>query len=83
MKHSAVYFSVDVETAGPIPGDYSMVSLGLCRVDPPEQTFYAELPPNSKRFVQAALDISGFDLDDLARNGGAPRETMESFSEWA
>jgi hypothetical protein len=35
-----VYFSVDVEALGPIPGEYSMLSLGACRVDVSDKTFY-------------------------------------------
>lgn len=37
------YFSVDVETAGPVPGLYSMLSFGACVVGEPESSFYAEL----------------------------------------
>src|SRR6266436_4496570 len=34
------YISVDIEAAGPVPGEYSMLSLGACLVDSPEITFY-------------------------------------------
>ena len=45
------YFSVDIETAGPIPGKYSMLSIGACVVDDPSQSFYAELQPINMEFV--------------------------------
>ena len=42
---SELYFSVDIESAGPIPGVYSMLSLGACVVNDTSQTFYVELKP--------------------------------------
>ncbi len=30
------YISVDVETSGPNPGDYDLLSIGACRVDDTE-----------------------------------------------
>ena len=37
------YISVDVETAGPNPGQYSLLSIGACLVFVPAKTFYVEL----------------------------------------
>mgnify|MGYP006282792793 CR=1 FL=1 len=53
------YVMVDVEADGPIPGRYSMISLGavLAR-EPLDVTFYAELMPGSPGFVS---DNAGFD----------------------
>ena len=31
-EDSTCYISVDIETSGPIPGDYSLLSLGACVV---------------------------------------------------
>jgi hypothetical protein len=36
-----VYVSVDIETAGPVPGEYSMLSLGACLVENPTEQFYS------------------------------------------
>jgi ribonuclease T len=76
------YFSVDVESAGPIPGQYSMLSIGACVVGKPRESFYAELKPISKRFVPDALKVSGFNLEDLRRGGQSPRDVMRRFSHW-
>jgi ribonuclease T len=76
------YFSVDVESAGPIPGRYSMLSIGACVVGKPKESFYAELKPISKHSVAAALKVSGFKLDDLRRRGESPRVAMRRFSRW-
>ena len=43
------YFMVDVEADGPIPGEYSMVCLGIVIVDPLlNRTFYGRIKPISK-----------------------------------
>jgi hypothetical protein len=55
------YIMVDVEADGPIPGDYSMISLGAIVVEPSlSTTFYAELQPISERWNPDALKVSGF-----------------------
>lgn len=82
MRHTEAYFSVDIEAAGPIPGEYSMLSLGACRVDAPEKTFYAEFRPICDNFIPAALEVSGFSLAQLAQTGREPREGMQSFGDW-
>lgn len=77
-----LYFSVDIESSGPIPSKYSMLSLGACLVDNIEETFYIEIQPISNEFVPEAIRISGFDLDRLKREGIAPKEAMFSFKNW-
>lgn len=76
------YFSVDIESAGPIPGKYSMLSLGASVVGNPEETFYVELKPISKEFVPDALKVSGFNLDRLEQEGEPPPEAMKAFKRW-
>ena len=77
-----VYFSVDIEASGPIPGKYSMLSLGACVVSDLEKNFYTELQPVSKDFVPKALEVSGFDLGTLERDGQPPEKAMKLFREW-
>lgn len=50
-----------------------MLSIGACLVDDPDVTFYLELKPISDNFVPAALEISGFALDELRVRGNDPR----------
>ncbi len=76
------YISVDVEAAGPVPGEYSMLSLGACLVNTPEVTFYAEFRPINDRFVSAALKVSGLTLEQLAKTGRDPAGTMRTFHDW-
>ncbi len=77
-----LYFSVDIESSGPIPGKYSMLSLGACVVGNRDASFYVELKPISKEFVPEALNVSGFDLDRLEREGISPKKAMTNFRNW-
>jgi hypothetical protein len=54
------YIMVDIEADGPIPGDYSMISIGAVVVeDTLEKTFYAQLKPISEKYIAEALAVSG------------------------
>ena len=77
-----IYFSVDVETAGPIPGEYSMLSLGTCVIGQPDKTFYVELKPINSNFVQEAIEVSQFDLETLSQSGDNPEKAMKNFGNW-
>jgi DNA polymerase III epsilon subunit-like protein len=79
---SECYFSVDIESAGPIPGEFSMLSIGACVVENEDEVFYAELKPLNKNFVPKALEVSGFDLDTLYRTGREPSSAMKDFRAW-
>ena len=53
-------YVVDVESDGPIPGKYSMVSLGAVLVEPGlGRTFFGRTRPISDAFLPEALAISG------------------------
>jgi DNA polymerase III epsilon subunit-like protein len=77
-----VLISVDVETAGPYPGRYSLLSIGACCVTDPTLTFYAELQPLSFDALPDALAISGLQLEVLAQRGVPPPEAMLNFAAW-
>jgi DNA polymerase III epsilon subunit-like protein len=75
------YLSVDIETAGPVPGEFAMLSIGACDFDGRE-TFQCKLKPTTRNAVPEALKVSGLSLDDLARDGLEPRVAMSDFSAW-
>lgn len=77
-----IYFSVDIETAGPIPADFSMLSLGASVVNQPEHFFYAELKPINDNFVPEALAVTKFDLSVLKNEGEIAAAVMERFKNW-
>ena len=82
MNYHETFISVDIEASGPVPGEYSMLSLGACVVGATEQSFYVELKPITPNFQPEALAVAGFDLDDLARRGIEPARAMAQFEEW-
>lgn len=84
MSHQAeeVYISVDVETSGPVPGEYSLLSIGACLVFEPECAFYTELQPLSNRADPLAMEVSNLSLSQLAEHGLAPEDAMERFERW-
>jgi DNA polymerase III epsilon subunit-like protein len=76
------YISVDVETAGPSPGEYSLLSIGACVALEPTKTFYVELQPVTDAFTPEALQIGGLDLEELRVRGLPPEQAMSRFSDW-
>ena len=88
-----IYFSADVETDGPIPGPYSILSFALVyagsfdghRFERPtsyEQVFYRELKPISNSFEPEALRVNGLDRERLCREGVSPQSAMTEASTW-
>lgn len=77
-----IFVSVDVETAGPVPGEYSMLSIGACLAFAPEEGFSCLLKPIGNRFDPKALEVTGLSLATLAQNGEEPRLAMEKFARW-
>lgn len=76
------FVSVDVETAGPTPGDYAMISIGACLIDEPDRGFYVELKPDRDAVVESALKVSGLKMADLRADGTDPQQAMEEFAQW-
>jgi len=76
------YICVDVETSGPIPAQYAMLSIGACLVDDPATTFYRELRPDRPGSLPEALAISGLSLEELQANGSDPHLVMQAFADW-
>ncbi|GAA4055276.1 3'-5' exoribonuclease domain-containing protein [Streptomyces shaanxiensis] len=89
----SLYISVDIEADGPIPGPYSMLSMGAAvagvqdadgfiPADPEQRTFYRELRPISEEFVPEALTVSGLDRERLRTEGTEPVAALTKFSAW-
>jgi DNA polymerase III epsilon subunit-like protein len=76
------YISVDVETAGPVPGEYSLLTIGACAVDDDTKTFQAQLKPLNRNAVPEALQVTGLSLDQLEQDGQTPQEAMAAFGRW-
>lgn len=77
-----VFISVDIEASGPIPGEYSMISIGACDVYRPEVAFSCWVKPTSDNVVPEAMAVTGLSLAALQVEGLAPEIAMEQFAEW-
>lgn len=76
------YVMIDVESDGPIPGDYSIVCFGAVIVEPSlTRTFYGQTRPISDRFLPEALAVSGFSREQHLEFQ-APERVMQSFARW-
>lgn len=74
--------SVDIEASGPIPGEYSMLSVGACIVGQTNCTFYAEIKPLNGNFIPRALEVNGLSMKELKEKGEKPAEAMGRFEKW-
>jgi hypothetical protein len=71
------YIMVDIEANGPIPGDYSMTSLGAVVVDEKlDKTFKVNIKPISDKFDPNRRQFVDTD------NSIDAKEAMVAFSEW-
>jgi ribonuclease T len=77
-----VFISVDVEASGPIPRDYSLLSIGACNVHDDADAFECLVKPINRNFDAEALKVARLSLDELDRIGLPPAEAMESFRQW-
>ncbi|GIV64190.1 MAG: hypothetical protein KatS3mg045_1529 [Bellilinea sp.] len=76
------YISVDVETAGPTPDQFALLSIGACTVVQPRQTFYIELQPDREDVDPQAMAVHGLSMEALRQNGLPPQEALLKFEAW-
>jgi hypothetical protein len=87
------YFSADVETDGPIPGPFSILSFAIVyagsfdgrRFSRPrsyDQKMYKELRPISENFQEEALRVNGLDRSRLCLEGEQPERAMTDACRW-
>ncbi len=76
------FISIDVETSGPNPSQYSLLTIGACTIAERPSTFYIELKPVTMHAVPAALAVSRLSLDRLVERGHEPAEAMAQFEAW-
>ncbi len=77
-----IYICVDVETSGPVPGDYSLLSIGACTVFEPRQTFYIELQPINENSTPEASQVHRLSFEHLMEVGVPPEQAMVRFEAW-
>ena len=73
---------VDIESDGPIPHDYSMISFGAVVVDQAlDKTCYGQLKPSSDKWIPEALAVSGVSREQTLEFDDPPL-VMHQFSDW-
>jgi DNA polymerase III epsilon subunit-like protein len=88
-----IYVSVDVETDGPIPGEYSLLSFAMVvagsfdgvvfrRAAPDAPGFEATLKPISENFQPEAMHVNGLDRAQLLLQGEDPGAAMSRAAAW-
>ncbi|MBS0029859.1 3'-5' exoribonuclease domain-containing protein [Chitinophaga sp. 22321] len=76
------FIMVDVESDGPIPGDFSMISFGAVLVNEQlDKTFYGQLKPISERYIPEALAVSNHTREETLAFED-PATVMLQFKNW-
>ena len=77
------WVSVDIEASGPTPGTGSLLAIGACLVDRPEEAIELLLQPDlALGWSDDAEAVHGLDRDRLAREGLEPGDAMVRFEAW-
>jgi DNA polymerase III epsilon subunit-like protein len=77
------WISIDVETSGPTPSTGSLLSIGACLVDRPEEGIELLLRPDPDLpWSDEAATVHHLDRAVLARDGMEPRAAMEALEAW-
>jgi ribonuclease T len=74
--------SVDVETSGPNPADYALLSIGACTLMPSRGKFYVEIQPTTTNSEPQSEEIHHLDLQKLSQTGEPPGKAMRLFADW-
>lgn len=76
------WVSIDVETAGPDPGEFALLAVGACLVRDPDIGCSLELVPDHDTTDPSAMAVHGLTMDHLRRNGLPPEVAMSSLEAW-
>ncbi|MCE9941280.1 3'-5' exonuclease [Serratia liquefaciens] len=82
MPLSELYISVDIETTGPIPSIYDLISIGACIVGNTSENFSCLIKPQGGKVDNEALAVTGLKLEDLTTGGHEITRALMDFKEW-
>lgn len=83
MAASETWISVDVETSGPTPSTGSLLAIGACLVDAPDEGIELLLRPDpALPWSPEAEAIHRLDRARLEREGLEPRVALERLAAW-
>jgi DNA polymerase III epsilon subunit-like protein len=81
-EKAEVFISVDVETSGPIPGEYSLLAIGACLASDDTRTFACQVKPVNANAIPEAMKVTGLSMQVLERDGLTPADAMSEFEAW-
>lgn len=81
------YFCIDVESSGPVPALYNLLSIGCVAISPgpplaPADELYLELRPIFPGFDPGAMQVNGLDRAALERDGLDPAEALRRLADF-
>ena len=76
------YICVDVETAGPVPSRYALLSIGACTLGQPRESFYVELQPDKDLTDPEAMAVHNLDMVKLHQEGLPTEVSLLQFRDW-
>lgn len=82
MNAKEVFISVDIETSGPIPGEYSIASIGACIIYKPEIQYERILKPVTSNFDPESLAVTGLTMEYLENEGMDVKKALREFNNW-
>lgn len=82
MNDKDCFICVDIETAGPNPTEFSMLSIGAALIEDPDNSFYIELQPFNGNAEAESSRIHGLSIMQLLDKGIEPKAAMEQFANW-
>ena len=88
INPKTVYFCIDLEASGPVPGIYNMVSVGGVVVRYKEgqhvmgDEFYYEIKPDFKGFKEEAMKIHGLSQIHLENYGESSESVLQKMSDF-
>jgi len=83
LVSAETWISVDVETSGPTPGTGSLLAIGACLVDRPEEGIELLLRPDpALPWSDAAEAVHGLGRERLTSDGLEPRVALERLAAW-
>ena len=81
------YFCVDVESSGPVPGLFNLLSIGIVAVKhgpplEPGDELYLEIKPSFPGFDPGAMAVNGLDREHLERTGLDAAEALRRLADF-
>jgi DNA polymerase III epsilon subunit-like protein len=76
------YIVIDIETSGPTPSLYAMLSLGAATLNSPPESFYVEFKPDMEKTDLESMQVHGLEISTLVKDGTEPKAALEAFAAW-